>query len=624
MSEQMKRGVSQALYKYLPGSWIDFSVRGKARKNYIAHVERWNSEKLTNINKKRLLRVINQLVKSFGAAATMDGSTKPATVGYGTGLTNENCSILTPKSESDERGIIADISPLTFYCKKCMKVHQFQTSDQYRMNRQCKTCGIELTQLRQIYYCKCGWATDKHPVICPHCRSSKNVYWNGKYNFYCKTCGHTIQMRKTCEECGAQLWPKVALDPAQYFALSLNLIDLISEDIEDFLSNSNEGVYLVIAYWLGKISREELLKLIDKGITTDPEKYQKIYDEQLQMFTSIGLDEVSAALAAEASAAKECGTQHQEVIKWIQSEICSSRENLVKSAEMLIEYDMVCNLDEISTIEEASIIAKKLNTNANPELFRETANCYGIKDAQVCGNIPFISCSFGFTRGKTTYEPGVQLRAFKEERVGIKNVYASKLNTEGVIFEFDRKMILQWLVRNKYIESDTLPDLENDAEVKIWFLNNIYSNAIDTFSEIDSNQYFITSKVYGLVHSISHLIIRGASEICGLDKNSLSEYIFIGVPAVLIYCQNSQGFNLGALFNIFQAYFDHWLKKSLQVANHCIFDPICLDRYKACTGCLFLNEVSCQHFNKDLDRSLVIGKIDKQTKERFYGFWEDL
>ena len=36
---QMKRGKAQALYKYLPDSWIDFSVRGKDRKQYIAKVD---------------------------------------------------------------------------------------------------------------------------------------------------------------------------------------------------------------------------------------------------------------------------------------------------------------------------------------------------------------------------------------------------------------------------------------------------------------------------------------------------------------------------------------------------------------------------------------------------------
>ena len=36
--QQMKRGKNQSLYKYLPETWIDFSVRGKERRQYIAKV----------------------------------------------------------------------------------------------------------------------------------------------------------------------------------------------------------------------------------------------------------------------------------------------------------------------------------------------------------------------------------------------------------------------------------------------------------------------------------------------------------------------------------------------------------------------------------------------------------
>ena len=57
MKYQMRRGVSQSLYKYLPDSWIDFSVRGEERNNYIAHVKRWTSDTLDEINKQRLIRV---------------------------------------------------------------------------------------------------------------------------------------------------------------------------------------------------------------------------------------------------------------------------------------------------------------------------------------------------------------------------------------------------------------------------------------------------------------------------------------------------------------------------------------------------------------------------------------
>ena len=81
---------------------------------------------------------------------------------------------------------------------------------------------------------------------------------------------------------------------------------------------------------------------------------------------------------------------------------------------------------------------------------------------------------------------------------------------------------------------------------------------------------------------------------------------------------------MGALFNVFEAYFDKWIKNASKKAEKCVFDPICIERYKACTGCLFLNEVSCQHFNKDLDRRLVIGYVDKIKKTKLYGYWEDV
>ena len=82
---QMKRGKTQSLYKYLPESWIDFSVRGKERKQYIAKVERWNSEKLVGINSKRLIRTVNQEVESFNKQGLYGNPLLPPTIGF-TGL----------------------------------------------------------------------------------------------------------------------------------------------------------------------------------------------------------------------------------------------------------------------------------------------------------------------------------------------------------------------------------------------------------------------------------------------------------------------------------------------------------------------------------------------------------
>lgn len=60
----MRRGVNQALYKYLPESWVDFTQSGGGI-TYAVHVDHWNSIQLTGINNKRLLRIINQQVNEF-------------------------------------------------------------------------------------------------------------------------------------------------------------------------------------------------------------------------------------------------------------------------------------------------------------------------------------------------------------------------------------------------------------------------------------------------------------------------------------------------------------------------------------------------------------------------------
>ena len=622
--QQMKRGKTQSLYKYLPETWIDFSVRGKERKQYIAKVLRWNSEKLDGINTKRLIRTVNEAVRSFENQASTPGPIKP-TIGFGAELTKDNCDVLTPKASEEERGIVAQISPLTFYCKHCYKVYQFSNEEEYMKRRVCTNpeCHhAELTQFRQIYFCKCGYATDRHNPRCLE-HGYQYVKWVGNFDFVCTKCKRPIPMQVKCPTCGDMLRPKVALDPAQFFVFSLSLIDLIDENLEKFISESEYGPYITFAYWLGMISKEELDEIIKNGIVSDPEAYQKVYDQYYQLMFTALKNEVMAATAAKTAADQQCGNRFNDIVTSLKGKVFTTEEDISSIAERILEYDLVTRLDDVSDLASAVDVARLLNTNANPEQYAQIAERFGIKSAHVCDRIPFVSCSYGYTRVESEYKEGVQLHALKEEKSGRKNVYATKLNTEGVLFEFDRKKIIQWLLVNGIISEDEAPSLDSEEEIKIWFLNNIKPSLIHPFSTIDETASKENYYVYSLIHSLSKLLIRAAADIGGLGKDSLSEYIFPGIPAVLIYCQNSQGFNLGSLFNTFEAYFDKWMNKAYSNALKCIFDPICIERQKACTGCLFVNEVSCQHFNKDLDRSLVIGHIDRETQKRTTGFWEE-
>ena len=95
---------------------------------------------------------MNQAVQSFANQASPNCEVKPIS-GFGAELTPDTCDVLEPKALENERGIVAEISPLTFYCKKCHKVHQYRDVADYRRNTKCRVCKtVELTQMRQIYY----------------------------------------------------------------------------------------------------------------------------------------------------------------------------------------------------------------------------------------------------------------------------------------------------------------------------------------------------------------------------------------------------------------------------------------------------------------------------------------
>lgn len=623
----MSRGVSQSLYRYLPDSWIDFSVRGDERHNYIAKVRRWNGEPLDGVNKPRLIRTVNQKLRQFSEKSNAEGPTKIKPIsGFGSSLTEENCNVLIPKYNTEERGIVADLDPLTFYCPACHKVYQFKTKEKYdRIRGKCLHCNIVLKQIRLVYYCKCGWSSSHHKVYCPTCKSPEHILWSGRINdyvFHCGKCHKSIQMVAKCQQCDERITPRVALDSSQYYPKTFDLIDIIDEKAEKFISEVEEGAYLTIARWLEIIRGDELEALIEKGKLTDSEEYQKCFNSLYNVLVAAGIDEESARAHAKIEADKQCGSAFAESVDSLKSKILTSKDECNYIAEEILEYIRMGELTDYADLSDAATTAKLLNTSANSDKYIEIASEFGLSNAKVFGDIPFITCSYGYTRIESEPKQGVQLRAFTEEKPGTKNIYATKLKTEGVLFEFDRRKILKWLEANNIISLDEQLDLNNEDDVKLWFINHINNSAIRPFDQIDSVAEKDTFYVYSLLHSISHVMIKSAAYMCGLSKDSLSEYIMPNIPAILIYCQNSQGFSLGALYNLFEAYFDKWLLKSKEVAEKCIFDPICIERYKACGGCLYLNEISCQHFNHDLDRTFIIGHYDRSTRTKLTGFWE--
>lgn len=622
----MRRGVRQALYKYLPGSWVDFTQSGGGV-TYAVHVDRWNSVHLTGINNKRLLRVVNQRVSEF-----KNGSPDRAAsvVNFSSTINEDSYHVLTPKVSEQERAIVTSVKPWVFVCNTCGRVRQYYSYEEFkrREHEPCDVCSKHMTQLRMIRFCKCGYADG---IFVPKCRNrehgTKYMTRRGSgIDFVCKKCGQKANLPFYCPDCNQKLDIKPALDSSHYFPFTLSLIDLLDKRKDVFLDNETEsrGEKVVIARYLELISQEEYDGIIAKGNVTQEDEFEAALQNEAENLRLGELDDATIAMVLDAKRrANPSGKIFEAIEKVSQGLSVVSNDDIKPIAEEILEYDELVHAKVILSLDEAALDAEIVNDGIKPD-YVGISKALGFSNVQVCSGVPIVFAAYGYTRKERECEKGVKLHGFPQE-MEKKNIYATRLETEGVLFELDRRRVLNWLLDNQLIQKEDLPQDMSDYGIKMWFLDRIHLDRINTFTSIDEIDSYgiITKKVYTLIHSISHALINEASEICGLDKSSLSEYILPNIPAVFVYCSNSQGFNMGALYSAFQAHFDRWLKHAKERSNNCIFDPICIDKEKACAGCLFLNEVSCQHFNKDLDRGYLCGYFDKQKQEKLTGFWGD-
>lgn len=622
--KKMRRGVQQALYKYLPGSWVDYTQSGGGI-TYAVHVDYWNSIQLSGINNKRLLRVVNQRVHEF-IEHSSEG--EAAVVDFAPNIDEETYEVLTPKVSDTIGAIHTSVKPWVFVCSSCGRVRQYYSYDEFkrREHQPCDNCGKHMTQIRMIRFCRCGYADG---IYVPKCQNpehgTKYMYRRGSgTDFVCSKCGKKAVISHTCPECHSQLEIRPALDSSHFIPATVTLIDLLDKRKDVFLDNETDyqGEKVVISQYLGLVSPEQYEAVVEKGNITRKDDFEKMLQTEADSLRAAGLDDSTIAMVIDAKRRSNPNNQIFESIAKVSNGLSVAiPEEYTPIAEAILEYDELIHAKVTLSLEEAENDAELINDGIKPN-YRELANKFGFSNVQVCSSVPIVFCSYGYTR-KEQFGDGVKLRGFPRE-MEKRNIYAARLETEGVLFEIDRKRIIYWLLENGLISDSDKPKSDSEYDLKMWFLDRIQTGLITPFTEIDntSDKGKITKAVYTLIHSISHALIREAAEVCGLDKSSLSEYILPNIPATFIYCANSQGFSMGALYSAFQSQFDKWLKHAKENSKKCIFDPLCINHDKACAGCLFLNEVSCKHFNKDLDRSYLCGYFDVQRQEKLKGFWE--
>lgn len=203
---------------------------------------------------------------------------------------------------------------------------------------------------------------------------------------------------------------------------------------------------------------------------------------------------------------------------------------------------------------------------------------------------------------------------------------AAEIRGEGLFLRFRTEAIDAWLAANPAINARVAILESRSAAI-----------AADRGYQRD---YAITARLL-LVHSFAHALIRTISIDCGYSSSALRERLYVSEPAgsrqpmngVLVYTgsPDSEG-SLGGLVRLADPrQIERIVMRALRAARWCGSDPVCLetdpaqsgDRVSgaACHCCLLVPETACEKFNRELDRTMLVGTAEAEPGPGWRGFF---
>ena len=635
----MKRSKTQAVYRFLPEMWI--SEKDDSERAVSAKIKNWNYIKMSDIYEDFIEGEIKRQIKLFGDRG---GDISAFDLSPDT----HSFSIVETACNEGIPDIIGEISPLVFYCSSCGAVSDLRNPDAVdKYTWKCKNpdCGKwAVKQLQMIYACECGYA---QPIKIPHVQGVKNFKFRPnetQYKMFYRS-GNSekpAEFVQICPNCNSRLVPDNANSGRNYKPFTLKVINLVDQRNGQFYKKGIDAQKTIVCRWFDKLSTadyEEILNNIELAFSDafKSDAQRRSVKQQVRALIDAGMLPPEMFESAVNNMLQNApNTKSVERYVAICDDLFSRKktENPVGYAEWLshfsfklMQYDTLKYAKRIITLEEAIQRQLDMEFIDSPEEVTALNKKMGIANMQVSCDIQIINCTYGYSRrvadpkNSTNKNCRLKLNAYDRTRDGTANlVYGAKLDTEGILFEISQRKIVEWLYENNIISEEQLPDLDDDISVKKWFAQYVHSDVISMFGEIDDSEK-ITKNVFALLHSMSHAFMNSAGELSGLSGNSLTEIILVETASIFIYAQTSQGIPLGALSGMAESNYAYFLKKSFDEAKNCVFDPICTERDDtACSACLIIPEISCNHFNAELGRKYLysIDGVDNPT----VGFWE--
>lgn len=603
---KMHRGKQQILFNYLPGKTFDFEKISE-----IAKIKTIRGYPKSDLSLNLVMHSIEEYAK------TWKEEFRPAL--RNDILHKQNQFILIEPSSAE-----SEMFPLIFWCQNraCGRVFDYSSGNLPNKSI-CSSCNKgKLVQLRFVKIHRCGALHPLRPVYCNKCKSSNNIALDTRgserisnFRWICRSCGTTFSLfGGSCQECTWSNDVPGIVNPQYmdievhragrtFYSHNIVLLNQAKKEMNNFLS-LNEWPELVAAAFLElpEVREKKLLDFAPSVINSKEPGTFKLESEEIKQLIALGFSE-----------------KQIEDYKKMQEQLFTSRQQKQQasspsgiSLELVQRTGIAVEMwKKIGQEMLESVIPMQNSTTQEVTDTNKIIQRLGLKKVTLVADFPILMATFGYSRAD--YQPNIcRLNPFPpdKDRGGKFPIFIDLIQADALFFRLNTSRILSWLELNGY-----KPDLPNGTDKNLTqqaYFVKLFDDA--SFRVILHKDKPEARLVFGLMHTFSHLCIRQAALLCGLDRTSLSEYILPRALTFGLYCNHRFGATIGALTSLFEQSLDEWLKQ-VKDNRRCVYDPVCLDHGGNCHACTHLAETSCRFFNLNLSRTFLFGGYDTELGE---------
>jgi len=606
--KELQRGKQQVIFNHLPNSTLDFGA------GVIARVTRIRGSQATELNASMVIRKIAEEARAWPEEF------RPAL--RDEVLRDPRRFVLLDPKEAE-----AELFPRVMWCdnSECGRVVNLGERES-RLVRRCPRCRSgRLNQMRFVTVHRCGELSPLLPPACARCHRADDMALDTRgserisgFRWACRACGTTRAV--FAGHCRACVWPDPQLRMMSievhrarrtYYAQHTTLLNVPTARFERLLAHPAMPI-VVGAKYLGfeELAASPLEHCVTAADETRPE------DVGVSAADLDGLlrQQASGQIRPEDVLAEiqRLRTQHANTRNARTPD--QLREALVarsgvgvaaweKAAQEVLESLLPYDIGRPHALSQDAERQEQMNQ----------ARSMGLGEVLILDDFPMILAAYGYTRTedgpRAPGRAGVlsRLNPFPADRDhGARSpIFVDQVNADALVLRLNADLVLDWLARNG-IAFQRPPGTDEAMATKAFFVE-LFSDA-NLRLTIDATNA-AQRMVFGLLHTVSHMGVRQAALLSGLERTSLSEYLLPSTLTAVIYCNHRFGATIGALTSLFEQSLGDWLT-AIRGAYRCVYDPVCDDAGANCHACTHLAETSCRFFNLNLSRSFLFGGPD--------------